>query len=109
MAQFYHVLDWRGLPLRLAAILAAGLPAESRVMRRLSVEAVPINTLLLANIADAAALLLWRYAKDGTPKPPSLTALLTGQQKPEKEILVFRSGKDFDKALARFIDKPSRR
>ena len=74
-------------------------------MRRLTDERVPMQTLLLANIADAAALLLWRYAKEGTPKPASLTALLTDRAEPKQPIRVYRSGREFDAALLRFIDR----
>ena len=88
----------------MAAVLAAGLPADSRVRRRESGALVNTDTLLLAQIADAVGLLLWRYAKPGTPKPPSLAELLTGRTAPEPEIRVFRNGAAFDRALAKFID-----
>ena len=104
-AQIYHVLDWRGLPLTLAATLAAGLPEESRCHRRSRGTEVDTNTLLLAQIADAAALLLWRHAKPGTPRPPSFTAILSGDPPPEKptRFRVFTDGKTFDRELARFV------
>ena len=104
MAQFYHVLSWRGLPLKLAATLAAGLPEESRCVRRVSGARCGADTLLLARIADAAALLVWRYTKKNTPKPRSLLELLAGEDAPKTEIRVFKDGKVFDAALARFID-----
>ena len=106
-AQTYHVLHWRGLPPLLAATLAAGLPEDSRVKRRISGAQQNTNTLLLAHLADSAALLLWRYAKSGTPKPQSFVELLTGTAEPEPEIRVFRSGADFDRALARFVPPQS--
>ena len=37
-AEYYNVLDWRALPLPLAAVLAAGLPEGSRSVRRLAGE-----------------------------------------------------------------------
>jgi len=97
-------LNWRGLPLKLAAILASGLPEESRVRRRASGSRIGTDTLLLASIADTAAMLLWRHMKKGTPKPASLVDILTGKKKPEPQIRVFRDGAAFDRALARFID-----
>lgn len=72
--------------------------------RRASGNGIKTDTLLLAGIADNVALLLWRYAKEGTPKPRSLTELLTGQADPEPRHKVFRDGAAFDRALARFID-----
>lgn len=102
------MLDWRGLPLKLAAILASGLPEESRVRRRKAGSAVKTDTLLLANIADTAALLLWRHAKKGTPKPEPLMDVLTGRAKPRPQIRVFRDGAAFDRALRRFVAPPRR-
>ena len=99
------MLDWRGLPLKLAAILAAGLPEDSRCVRRASGAAVTMDTLLLARIADATALDLWRHMKAGVPKPRSLVELLTGQAEtaaPEG-LRVFEDGKAFDLALSRFV------
>lgn len=99
------MLDWRGLPLRLAATLAAGLPEDSRCVRRACGAAVGTATLLLARIADATALFLWRYMKPGTPKPRSVVDLLTGQAEtePPEGLRVFADGKAFELALSRFI------
>ena len=74
-------------------------------MRRISGENFGTDTLLLAHIADAAALLLWRHCKNGTPQPRSLAAILTGrgEAEPETEIRVFPDGKAFDAELAKFI------
>lgn len=72
--------------------------------RRASGSRIGTDTLLLANIADAAAMLLWRHAKKGTPMPASLVDILTGKEKPEPQIRVFRDGSAFDRELARFIN-----
>lgn len=104
-AQFYHVLDWRALPVALASVLAAGLPAESRSVRRLQGLPVPLETLLLAAATDRLSLLLWRQTRDGQAgrnPPPMLTETLLrsasprGETKPE--IQTFASGADFLKA-----------
>lgn len=102
-AQYYHILDWRGLPLLLAATLASGLPAESRCMLRQSGARAGTDTVLLATLVDQTALLLWRYAKKNTPKPQSVADLLLGEQEKKPPIRVYRSGADFDRALQRFI------
>ena len=52
MAETYHVLDWRALPLRLAATLAAGLPETSRSLRKAAGRTVDFETELLAYAAD---------------------------------------------------------
>ena len=47
MAETYHVLDWRALPLRLAATLAAGLPETSRSLRKAAGRTVDFETKFL--------------------------------------------------------------
>ena len=96
-------MDWRGLPLLLAATLASGLPEDSRCRRRLSGARVPTDTMLLATIADQLALLLWRYAAQGTPKPESILDTLLRDKPKAKPFKVFRSGAEFDAALAKFM------
>ena len=46
------MLDWRSLPLRLAATLAAGLPEDSRSMMKASGKTVPLHIELQAYTAD---------------------------------------------------------
>ena len=97
-AEYYHVLNWRGLPLRLAATLAFGLPTNSRSKRRLSGLDAPIETLLLAKITDLLATWLWWHTEDGEKgrnRPQSMVELLTHSQKPEPKHRVFKTGADF--------------
>lgn len=104
-AETYHILDWRGLPLPLAATLASGLPEDSRCRRRLSGRRLSRTEELLATIADYTALLLWRHCKPGTDKPVSILDQLTGAREEKPRATVFRSGADFTRAYERFIDK----
>ena len=86
-AQVYHVLDYRRLPLRTAAVFAQGLPEDSRIMRRLSGARIGVDTALLARIADAAALLVWMNSKDGqrgANRPRSVLDILLGAGEQEK-------------------------
>lgn len=64
-AEAYHVFDWRSLPVKTAATLAAGLGANSRIMRKISGVSCTMETLLLATIADALHILVWQNTKDG--------------------------------------------
>ena len=64
-AQVYHVLDYRRLPLRTAAVFAQGLPEDSRIMRRLSGARVDLRTALLARLVDGVMTLVWQQTKDG--------------------------------------------
>ena len=85
-AQVYHILDFRRLPLRTAAVFAQGLPGDSRIMRKLSGARYGVDTALLAQIADAAALLVWMRSKDGqrgVNRPRSVFDLLFGNAEKE--------------------------
>ena len=64
-AERYHVLDWRALPVRTAAALAAGLEADTRIMRKLIGAPTDLQTLLLAMIADFVHILAWQHSRDG--------------------------------------------
>lgn len=64
-AERYHVLDWRALPVRTAAALAAGLEADSRIAKKISGAAADVQTMLLAMITDALHIITWQNTKDG--------------------------------------------
>lgn len=95
-AQYYHVLNWRGLPLRLAATLAFGLPEDSRVKRRGSAFLAGTDTVLLAKIVDLLTFWVWGHTKDGQQgfnRPPSvLDRFMVTEDRP----MVFVTGEEFD-------------
>lgn len=109
-AETYHVLDIRALDLHLAATLAAGLAPDSRIMRKMSGAALPINTMLQASCADSLAFLAWANSKDGADgknRPQSLLAALTGQTAAgsDKNIKTFSSGAAFEAYRAMLLGK----
>ncbi len=73
MAETYHVFDWRALPGRLAAALAAGLREGSRVKMAAAGQKVSTGTLLSAICADALRVRIWQNSRDGMrgKNPPS--------------------------------------
>lgn len=86
-AETYHVFDWRALPIRTAATLAIGLGPDSRIMRKLSGTQWPLNTLLLAMIADGVRIVSWQLldqkARRGKTPPKSILEQLIDEA-PEK-------------------------
>lgn len=97
------MLDWRGLPLRLAATLAAGLPTESRCKHRAAGLTFPVETLLLAKLADMLELLLWsraRAAGSTQEAPDGVLPLLVGKDTGEKTDACrgFESAEAFERA-----------
>jgi len=104
-AETYHVLDWRGLPVMLAATLAAGLPDSSRIKCRMAGLKQPLETLLLAKITDLLNLWLWAHTQDGEAgrnQPASIVQAMT-RREPERKHKVFRNGADFIDAYRKFI------
>lgn len=96
-AQFYHVLDWRGLPLRLVATLAFGLPDESRVKRRGSKILAGTNTILLAKITDLLQTWVWWHTQDGSNgfnKPASILEAFIDNS--DSRPVSFETGAEFD-------------
>lgn len=94
-AQVYHVLDYRALPARRAALLACGLGPDSRIMRILSGRTVSDEILMLAAIADKLAVISWQIGggkkKD---RPDSITDRLLDNTKQETAF-GFESPEDF--------------
>jgi hypothetical protein len=97
-AETYHVLNWRELPLKLAATLAFGLPENSRSKMRINGMSVSTETLMIAKITDLLATWIWWNSEDGTKSinaPKSLVELLTKKKDPEQKIRTFRNGSEF--------------
>lgn len=103
-AQTYHILDYRALPARQAALLACGLDGGSRIMRKLSgVDETP-EVLLLAAIADAVRIIAWQNTKDGVKgrnQPESLLSRICKAQGSEESG--FDSAEEFEAWRARMI------
>lgn len=80
-AEVYHILDYRALPARQAALFACGLGEGSRIVRRLTGQHATPEQLLLAMIADAVRILVWMQTEDGAKgrnRPSLISERLTG-------------------------------
>lgn len=107
LAETYHVLDWRALPLKTAAILAAGLEGSSRIRRKMAGEREDLRTLLLAAMLDKLKLLVWQNTEDGMHgrnMPKSTYDALTGQRAKAKRVRGFQSPEAFEAARARIME-----
>lgn len=97
-AETYQVFNYKGLPVKLAATLAAGLREDSRIKMALSDMKVSPDTLLLAAIADRLGIIVWQSTKDaekGRNRPKSIIESLQPKQ---TDVSAFASGEDFIKA-----------
>lgn len=109
MAETYHVFDYRALPVKLLATLACGLRPNSRSMLKLAGENVPLETLLLASMADRLAWLQWAKTEDGKknrnrPKNivPQLVASVEGHK---RQTASFNTPAEFEAARAKALRK----
>lgn len=101
----YHIMDYRALPARQAALFACGLGPGSRIAQKLAGSTVTLDTALLAVIADALRILVWQNTRDGLEgrnRPWSITERLTGGEK-QKDPLGFDSPEEFDAWRAQMI------
>ena len=96
-AEAYHVLDWRALPASTAATLASGLGPNSRIIKKMSGTQWPLDTLLLAMIADGIRIISWQLLDSKTRHrmhpPQSILEQLIGKE--ENEPSGFNSPEEF--------------
>lgn len=104
-AETYHVLDYRGLPLKLAATLAAGLPSDSRIKRYIGGQKQKTDTILLAATVDALNTLVWFKTEDGQKgrnRPVSVLRELAEEK--EDDLTEFGSIEAYEAARKRIME-----
>lgn len=104
MAETYHIFDLGGLPATTLATLAFGLRADSRIMMRLNEQDFPMESMLLAAIADRLGLLVWAQSRDGQRginRPTSILDAFTGGS---GEAQTYASAEEFEEARRRIVD-----
>lgn len=101
LAETYNIYDYRSLPARSVAVLAAGLRANSRVKMKMNGMKIPIDTYLLAGAFDRLSFLVWAQSTDaqkGLNRPMQVLPQLLGEEDIEQKPQTFSSGSDFDTA-----------
>lgn len=107
LAEYYHVLNWRALPLRTVAMLVAGLREDSRTMMLATGQKIRLNSALLAASVDRLSMLLWAKSKDGQKnrkRPESILQQLTEEHQPADEYEGFETGEEFMEARRRIME-----
>lgn len=111
MAETYNIYDLKALPVTTVALLACGLRENSRIMQKINGIEMPVNTILLAHIADRLGILIWQNTKDGQRgrnRPESIAAQMIAGAKPKSNHMrgaVFDSPEDFEKARKRILER----
>ena len=107
-AEYYHIYDLASIKARTAAVLACGLPPDSRTIRQLSGQKLTLDTYLQAGILDSMQMLIYLYLKKNYKgkykKPESIINKLSGLGKEdENEIRSFRTAEEFERARAQLL------
>ena len=106
LAEYYHVLDWRSLPLRTVGMLVAGLREDSRTMMQAAGQKVKLDSALMAASLDRLSLLLWAKTKDGQKnrhRPKSVLEQLTKEKKTD-DVVGFATAEEFMEARRRILE-----
>lgn len=105
MAETYHVLNWRELPLKTAAILASGLPQDCRSWRKITGQKLRSVEYTQLAILDELRLLVYSRTEDaatGKNRPKSiLLEMLRQDEKPK--TLSFRTPEEFEARMQKII------
>lgn len=105
LAETYHILEYRELPLRKVALFSVQLKEDSRIKMKLCGVNHPIERILLAHCVDYLALLLWSKTKDGEKginRPKSVVKEMMAVIE-EDNIATFESGEDFEEARRKIL------
>lgn len=98
LAETYHIFDYKSLPLSKVAIFSVGLREDSRIKMRMNEVIHPLNSILLAAIADRLSFIAWTKTVDsqkGINRPSSILNHLLGIEK-EKEVEGFATVDEFE-------------
>lgn len=110
-AEYYHIYDYKALPLDYAAVLFFGLRANSRCKIVLSGDNYGLDTHMSALMVDALNTLVWFQSRDGQKglnRPKSLVELLKGDVEKshnKEKFLSFSSAEEFEKERERRLKK----
>ena len=104
-AETYHIYNYRALPARQAAILAAGLREDSRIKMKANKQRLTNAEFLTAVVADRLGALIAGLSGKDMPELLSSKAFeytMTSTPK-DTDVLKFRGPEEFEKARKRFI------
>ena len=98
LAETYHILDYKGLSLKLVATLVSGLSDDSRIKRKVAKRRLKLNDVLTAAAVDRLTQLLWTKTEDakrGRNRPQSILDIL--EHPPERKNQSFSSVEAFER------------
>ena len=106
LAETYHVLNYKALPVTTVALFASGLRDSARIKMKINKQEAEDKTVLLAAAVDRLTMLLWAGSEDGQKnrnRPKMIVPQLLGEE--EKEILTFDSIESFETKRREILKK----
>lgn len=107
LAETYHIYNYKELTLKKVALFSVGLREESRIKMKILNIKYPFKTILMSDIADKLAMLLWIYqgAKKNEKPDLILPKLFDVEMSKfnDKDIVSFASIEDFEEERKRII------
>lgn len=97
LAETYKIYDYKSIPQSTVAVLAAGLPDDSRIKMRLSDRRVSTQQMLLAMIIDELNILAWQNSRKKGRRPRSFFKAITTPEKEKDELMAFSDPEDYEK------------
>ena len=98
LAETYHIYDYRSLPVKLVATLAAGLREDARIKLKMAGTTASRGTIILGTIADRLGLLIYSLSKGNGEVPESIAETFYVKEKKESTYRVFDSPEAFREA-----------
>lgn len=102
LAETYHLLDYRSVPIMTLATLSAGLHDDSRIKMRLMDMYEVAPTFIGVRVADVLTMILCALVGEKS-KPKLFQDVMTGKQK-TKRLTGFSSIEEFEEARKRFMN-----
>jgi hypothetical protein len=109
LAETYHILNYKSVPVKTLAVLTAGLNEDARSKRKAAGGKAPLRILLSAAILDQLSMLVWMQSKDGQKginRPKSLVKAMTIGE--TEQVKSFRTADEFQEERERILAKRRR-
>ena len=103
-AETYHILDYKSLPVRLAAILAVGMREDSRIRMKIRGDRIPTQEVILAMIFDLFQEYVWAVGGGEADSPRSMLKLLNDEEAVSNgKVRGFSTPEEFEEARRRLM------
>lgn len=105
-AETYHIYQWRGLPVKYAAVLAFGLRDDSRIKMAMTGRKITLDTMLNASALDALNTLVWMQSKDAQRnknRPKPIINVLMNDTPEAKKVMAFNTAEEFEARRAAIL------